>query len=369
MKRVFDTEGQYLRDSYVDEGERNVQLVFPNASLEEYLRHGPSAPITTPPPPEELSELLAQSSTGRAGVALRLLRYLDDARVRAALVDLCLRVDLVGLGGVARAVGISGGPGAIPALKTRLAELACRDQPFENTSFINDEASSLQSVGIALLILDPESTAAAELLVRLFHHPTRLNRLFSLRVAAELMVPHRRTRTAPYELIRRELRHIASAADPEAFVGCAPMLLEEHDGQPETLERLRSILSSAQIELRRRAVTSLLFSGGLQGLPLALNHLRAESSLHLRVWIAQYLKSLIGVDERVSLIEKGIAAESPSLRLALFPLIGSLPEKTLVASLARRAADDEPDIFLRDHFLELARRSDERSSALNRPQT
>lgn len=358
MKRVFDTEGQYLRDSYVDEEERHVQLVFPNASLEEYLRHGPSAPVTTPPPPEELSELLAQSAKGRAGVALRLLRYLDDARVRAALVDLCLRVDLVALKGVARAVGISGGAGAIPALKTRLSELAFRDEPFEKASFINDEASSLLSVGIALLKLDPESTAAAESLVRLFHHPTRLNRLFSLRVAAELMVPHRRTRTAAYELIRCGLRDTASTADPEAFVGCAPMLLEERDGQRETLERLRSILTSARIELRTRAVNSVLFFGGLSGIPLALDHLRVESSLHLRVWIAQCLGSLVAVDERISLIERGIAAESPSLRLALFPLMGSLPEKTLIASLARRAADDEPDIFLRDHFSELARRSD-----------
>jgi hypothetical protein len=363
MKRVFDFDGQSFCDNFDDEGLRLVVFVVPNASLDDYLRYGHGArTFAGEAPAAELEELLSRSSARRAGAAIPLLAYLHDERVRPSLVNLCRLVDLQGLADVAQALGNSGGPDAVGALLTRLHELMARREPFLKEPFFNVEAGALKTVAISLLKLAPEEPRAAECLLQLFEHPTHLNRLGAVRGTSELVVPQRRIRTIPYLRLRKELLKVSRCEDPELFVGCAPLLLDDPEHRSETIDRFRTVLTESPIAVREMVITALLFfSVGHDSLSTAHDHLRVEKSTRLRIQIAKHLGRLLGREERQVLVEEGLSSEAPSVRLDSLALLPLLPDRAQRITLAVEATESEPDLFLKQLLMSFSSR--ERASS------
>lgn len=353
-KYVFDLEGAYLRDSFLDEGERRVVLM-PRATLDDYLRYPP--PGASPEHSDrELEELLEHSAAGRPAVAQPLMRYLSDPRVRPALLSLCMSAHPSRLRSVATALGKAGGAGAREALRSRLVELSGRSEPFLEDSFFNEEGAALCELSIALLRLDPESEEAANCLARLFAHPTLLNRQGSLRGTAELLKPTGVVRTRPYEFLREQLTTVAASDDPDSFVGCAPLLLDDWHLRPAAVDRMRTILAGSKLSLRRAALNCLVSSGKAEAMSLARDHLGVETSIHLRLSVAQGIAGLLEPQERLRLIRQAMQASSPSARLGAIPLLAGVKEPGVASDCVRAAAVDEPDEFLRGLFREFSER-------------
>lgn len=345
MKRVFDTQGQFFRDVYEDEVERRGVLVFSAAPADAYLSAGTRVPDSRPL--EDLDVLLAQAKAQRASAANSLLAYLDDERVRPALVSLCRQIQRQQLADVAQALGYSGGPGAVAVLKTRLRELAQTDSPFAAGGFFSAEAGSLLAVAIALLKLSPEDESPLEVLLRLLRHPTRLNRIGALRATSQLLIPQRRIRTGPYRRLRQELFELCESEELEGPLSCAPLLLDEPLRRTATIDRIRSVLVRSSLDLRQVAVDALLFFSPAQDtLTVVLEHLQVETSLRLRIHIARHVGRLMDQVQCVDVVRSGLGAEAPSIRLDTLPVLYFVKDREQRIVLAENALGQEPDVFL-----------------------
>src|SRR5438034_3458268 len=141
-KRPYERSAGLLRDSYSDPEGRPYNEMIPGPLLGEALsdadRTHTLADVVSDNPvaqfralisladdrsPQHLEDLLEALATGSAAAPIGLLPFLEDPRVRPALVAAARQASGEDLANFAQAVALAGGAGAVEVLRARLEEL------------------------------------------------------------------------------------------------------------------------------------------------------------------------------------------------------------------------------------------------------
>jgi len=120
------------------------------------------------------------------------------------------------------------------ALERLLARYALSKKTFVTAERFSERAQSAASVARDVLQLDPESTRAADLLVRLFAHPNAYNRMFSTWQAAAIVADaqHRNLHTVAVDRLTAGIRGALHAEDA-VFIKALPALFSLWPEQTE----------------------------------------------------------------------------------------------------------------------------------------
>lgn len=287
---------------------------------------------------ETLEALLVGLAAGNIAAPMGLLDYLDDRRVRPALVEAVRRAPPDSLANVAQVVGLAGGVGAKEALRARMDELLAAAATFEDSSFFNFTAGSAAAVAESLLRLDADDTAAAQCLRRLFTHPCASNRQNAAMHAASGY--RHELRTEAMQQLDAMLRPLTEA-DADFFFAAFPAL-QKLEPAASTERCLRHL--DDEDELMARAANALLLLPVTQGavVPRLLEWISRQSTVRSAMFVAFALGALVPEALRVSLVRRALADESPSLRWAAIERLPAL-ERPQSAELAATALKDEPD--------------------------
>ncbi|MBM4780468.1 MAG: hypothetical protein GQE15_22420 [Archangiaceae bacterium] len=268
-----------------------------------------------------------------------LLKYLDDPRVRPALVEAVRRAPPDSLANFAQVVGFAGGSGARETLRARMEELLSSAATFEDSSFFNVTAGSAASIAEAILRLDADDTAAAQCLRRLFTHPCAANRRRATMCAASAY--RHGLMTEAMQLLESMLRPLLDEPDTDLFFA-ALAALEKLEPRATT-ERCLKLLD-AEDELMARAANALLHLPLTQSavVPRLVEWISKQQVVRSALWVAFRLGSLAPEDVRVDLVRRALADESPSLRWEAIENLHALNQQQVI-ELARAALKDEPD--------------------------
>lgn len=356
-KRAFERRDGLLVDHYESPSGRKNTALIPAQRVGEPLseeqlrgaresstqgqdrRSGAYLLRQEPQSEETLSALLVGLAAGNIEAPMGLLKYLDDPRVRPALIDAVRRAPADSLANVAQVVGLAGGAGAKEALRARMDELLSAAATFEDSSFYNFTAGSAAVVAESLLRLDADDTAAAKALRRLFiTHPCEMNRR---NVAMHAASAYRRGQvTEAMQELEAMLRPLTEA-DAELFFAALPALKKLEPRA--TTERCLKLLDDED-ELMARAANALLLLPLTQGavVPRLLEWISRQSTVRSALFVAFALGALAPEALRVSLVRRALADESPSLRWAAIERLRALERQQMI-DLARAALTDEPD--------------------------
>lgn len=301
---------------------------------------------------EYLESLLAALATGSSAAPNALLQFLDDKRVRPALVAATRRAPAADLANFAQAVALAGGHSAIAVLRDRLAELLNSPHTFEDDPFFNAVTGSLVTVAGGLLRLGADEEQAAAALARVVReHPCAFNRRSAAYEACEaLEQPHSPEATRALESILAEQ---LVTDDPEMFTTVAPTLVKTREGQ--VLGRCRELLGHASSEIRTGASFALQKMKTPKANALLLEHLHREPWLRAAAQIAAHLRTDAPASLRTAIARKTLADDSPSLRRGGVALLRDL-DPEIARSLAEEALVDEPDPLVRRGLEELLSR-------------
>ncbi|MDP1824495.1 MAG: hypothetical protein Q8L48_14670 [Archangium sp.] len=289
---------------------------------------------------QTLEALLEGLRAGNMATPSSLLRYLDDARVRPALLEATRCADPTLLANCAQALGIAGGPGARDVLRQRMEELLAAPQTFEDSSFMNFSAGSAATVAQSLLGLDPDDTAAAKCLRMLLTHPCAHNRLTAAMCAAGAY--RHGMKTEAMQVLESTLRPLVHNPDNDLFFA-AIEALKVLEPQP-VIERCVRLLDAEVVQLIPRAasfLTGLRLSENAV-VPALIAWISRQPVARNALSVAMALGSLVPEELRLDLVKRALADESPSLRWAAISCLNSL-ERGQMIGLASTALEDETD--------------------------
>lgn len=293
---------------------------------------------------QSLEALLRGLAAGNIGAPSALFQYLDDPRVRPALIEAARRAAPGSLSNFAQAVGIAGGAGAREVLRQRMEELLAASETFEDSSFFNFTAGAAATVAEALLQLDPDDTAGASCLRTLMTHPCRHNRENAAMHAASAYRP--RLKTEAMQVLESILRPLVQDPDDLLFFAAIEALKAL---EPKAVtERCVKLLDSEVDEPIPRAANYLAtFSLSKNAVvPRLVDWLSRQRVVRNALPVAWVLGSLIPEPLRLDLLRRALADESPSQRWAAIRLLDSL-EQGLKRELATAALADETDPALK----------------------
>ena len=293
--------------------------------------------------PESLQALLDGLQAGNIAAPMPLLQYVDSPEVRPALIDALRRAKPEFLSNVAQVVGLAGGEGAGEVLASRLTEILALPQTLENHPFFNDLAGSAATLAVALLALDPDSTIGADAFERLWSHPCRFNQRSTVADAASAF--GHPLQTGAMRRIRALLEPLIEGPDEELFL--AGLKAFGKLAPERTRDRCLRSLGSDRDEAFSAALFYLLslpLSSGV--LPRLLDWLDGEAPLRNAIAVAGSLGSLVSQARLRELCTRGLADESPTLRLDAWRLL-CLLEPEVARAVASEAAKDEPDPGIR----------------------
>lgn len=356
-KRAFERREGLLIDRYVLPSGRECTAQIPAQRVgeplsDEQLRgardssklradRGSGAYVLSQEPKTEatLESLLVGLDAGNIAAPMGLLKYLDDPRVRPALVGAVRRAPPDSLANFAQVVGFAGGPGARETLRARMEELLSSAATFEDSSFFNFTAGSAASIAEAILRLDADDTAAAQCLRRLFTHPCAANRRGATMCAASAY--RHELKTEAMQLLESMLRPLLDEPDSDFFFAAFPAL-EKLEPQATTSRCLK--LLDAEDELMARAANALLHLPLTQSavVPRLVEWISKQQAIRNALWVAFRLGSLAPEDVRVDLVRRALADESPSLRWEAIQSLHVLERQQMI-ELARAAMKDETD--------------------------
>lgn len=293
---------------------------------------------------QTLQALLEGLAAGNIAAPHTLFQYLDDPRVRPALVEAARRADPSGLANVAQMVGIVGGRGARDVLRQRMEELLAAPETFEDSSFLNFTAGAAATVADSLLRLDPDDTPAANCLRRLLTHPCPRNRHSAAMCAAGAY--RHRMKTEAMQVLESILRPLVHDPDDRLFFS-AIEALKAIEPQAVT-ERCVKVLEGDVDEPIPRAasyLTSLSLSENAI-VPRLVDWISRQRVVRNALPVAWALGSLVPEGLRVDLLRRALADESPSQRWDAIRLLNSF-EQELKTELAAAALADETDPALK----------------------
>lgn len=289
--------------------------------------------------PESLRALLAGLQAGNIGAPMPLLQYVDTPEVRHGSIDALRRAKPQHLANVAQVVGLAGGERAVEVVALRLSEILALPQTFEDHPFFNDLAGSAVTLAVALLTLDPDSTLGAETFERLWNHPCRFNQRSTVSNAAGVF--RRRLQTDAMRRVKALLEPLIDGPDEELFF--AGLKAFGKLSPESTKQRCLESLSRESEETFPAALFYLLglpVSSGV--LPALLAWLEAEHPLRNAITVAGSLGKVVPPGRLGELSTRGLADESPSLRLDAWRLLRLL-EPDVARTIASDAAKSEPD--------------------------
>lgn len=356
-KRAFERRNGLLIDHYLLPSGRQCTAQIPaqrvgeplseeqlrgareSSKLGEDRRSGAYLLRQEPKTEATLESLLVGLEAGNIAAPMGLLEYLDDPRVRPALVEAVRRAPSDSLGNFAQVVGLAGGPGAKEALRGRMEELLASPATFADSSFFNFAAGGAAVVAESLLRFDADDTAAAQCLRRLFTHPCAQNRVSTAMHAASAY--RHELKTEAMQLLESMLRPLLDEPDTDLFFAALPAL-EKIEPQATT-ERCLELLD-AEDELMARAANALLHLPLTQSavVPRLVEWISKQQAIRNALWVAFALGSLAPEDVRVDLVRRALADESPSLRWEAINCLRAL-ERQQMMELARSALNDETD--------------------------
>jgi hypothetical protein len=203
-----------------------------------------------------------------------------------------------------------------------------------------------QGAAAAILGLDAEAEDAAKLLVRSFHQGPIHRRERAVEAAARIHLG-RQADTAAMDRLGAGLRGMLRA-DEHLFVRALPALCAFGDKESEiAIARARRILASKDKQLRADAFRSLIrVPLPFAYVPILREWLASEPSLRLRTEATHTLVGVLDEDWIASLVKRGLAQESPGLRVEALHLLERL-ERKMQRRLLRAAVRDEPDEDIR----------------------
>ncbi len=293
---------------------------------------------------QSLEALLRGLAAGNIGAPAALFQYLDDPRVRPALIEAARTADSSKLANVAQVVGLVGGPGARDVLRQRLEALLAASETFEDSSFFNFTAGTAATVAEALLQLDPDDTAAANCLRTLMTHPCRLNRENAAMHAASAY--RRRMKTEAMQVLESTLRPLVH--DPDDLLFFAAIEALKAIELRAVTERCVQLLDREVDELTPSAaiyLTSLSLSENAV-VPRLIEWIGKQRVVRNALRVAWSLGALVPEKVRIDLTRRALADESPSQRWYAIRLLNSLEQEPRSA-LAAVALADEPDPALK----------------------
>ncbi len=293
--------------------------------------------------PETLAALLTGLDAGSFSAPSALLRFVDSPVVRPALVEAVRRTTPERLANVAQSVGIAGGEGATEALAQRLNEILELPQTFEDHVFFNDLAGAAVTLAVALLTLDPDSSTGARAFEQLWDHPCRFNKRSTVRDAASVFRRH--LQTDAMGRVKALLEPLIEGADEELFFSGLRALGKL---APErTKQRCLESLGQESADPFPQGLFYLLsLPLGAGVLPSLLNWLDGDRPLRTAIAVAGSLGTLVSRERLRDLCTRGLADESPTLRLDASRLLRLL-EPHEARAMAETAAEGEPDPSLR----------------------
>jgi hypothetical protein len=304
--------------------------------------------------PELLESLLRALEGGSAAAPNSLLRFLEDPRVRPALVAAARRAPARELSNFAEPVALAGGEGAVEVLLERLEELLHQPQTFADDAFFNWMTGSLVTIAGGLLRLRADEERAAMVLARVVReHPCAFNRRSAAtEVCKALEQSHSGEATRVLESVLAEQ---LMTADPEMLATTAPILARTSPDQ--VLARCRDLLTNASSMLRFTVALALQEMDTPRAKAVLLEHLPREPAMRTACGIVAYLGGEASASIRAEIAKRALADESPSLRRDGCALLRDL-DPQIARELAQLALTDEPDPLIRKQLGEQLRRAE-----------
>jgi len=303
---------------------------------------GAVAALDHEPTGESLDAMLAGLDAGQTpGIAF--VRYADDPRVQPAVLKATDRLDPGSLGSqnALQALGLLGGAGALPVLNRKAHQLAALPETWADDDFQNQAAAELCTACAAILTLDPQNESAAQLVVRIMHHPCSSNRERAVVDTAERLRPPG-PGTATARMLERALLK-ACATDDALFISAAVAL---HKREPSFEQRAINILKAQTDNWGRANAIGALSRLELSVSPriaAAIRHsVEQTDDLHHSALLCLMVGAVLSESKLRDVAERALADASPSLRDDGCELLSFLDPK-VAASLAEAALCDEPD--------------------------
>lgn len=268
------------------------------------------------------------------------MRFVDDERVRPALLDVARRADAEDLANFAQVSGLVGGAGARDLLRKRVEEIALDPLTFADP-FFNWRAGSLGSSAEALLRLDADAETGIAALIRLLDHPCAFNRQSAMMNIVEVL--ERGADTDAMRRLREALDPLLTSDDAESFLASAKALFATH--RAEVLARCKRLLDSDADEVCESATWALAHFASLpddQARTILLARLPNEPSVDRAVSLAEVLGDAVPKELLAEVVQRGLASDSPLCRWTAAELLSRLPPEAALA-LAAAALSDEPE--------------------------
>ena len=368
MKRRFERRGIYLFDSYEDPPGRPIRCQVlaalrgeHEAPVEERRRllletigaggwpyDADLLRLERPPSPEFVQALLSGLAAGSAMAAVAIVDHVDDARVRPALAEATRQVGIERLAGFAQTLGRVGGPSAEAVLLERFHEILAGKKASSADSISNDTADALVHVAAALLSLNPQQLTAARAILQMLEHPHEDIRREAVREL--LQVARRGMLTDAMREICAGIDKLVEAADAEIFLQVAPALAL--DQIPIALPRMGRLLNERDDHvghLAAYALTRIPSPYTAEALAVLSRWISPKRPLGLAMWVASVVAPFLSEQTVASMVRRGLASDSPTLRDEALNLSQELRNE-VARALLEDALVDEPETLLQKRF-------------------
>lgn len=201
----------------------------------------------------------------------------------------------------------------------------------------------------ALLALDRENLAAAQILIELFDSPVPFVEELAIRAASDALRvevdDEMYVLTPAFELMRDELLNYLDCKDVSLFVGAMPVLLFERPFS--TLHRCSTLLKESKDTKTRETIAGALDRNRSCCLQVRLlDNVRRDwlaTETDFELLLGHGHSPLIPVRRVESIIAAGLAHESPTYRLNASGRCTHDLEPPTALRLLREARTDEPD--------------------------
>jgi hypothetical protein len=301
------------------------------------------------PPNTPVDELLAALSGGDRQAAVTLKARRNEAGTRELVSGLAEQTRDPNMA-LAELLVRLGGRGSREALDRMLVAYASSPRTFDKNESGRWASDAIQVAGY-VLGLTPDDDRAAELLVRLFRHPTSYIRMRSVWVAAAIYshgcqpeVGTGAIRTVAMDRLLDGLQQIADEEDDELFIKAIPALAAPWEANTAAMvARCETIVSGTNAEHRRQVIGQLLQSHWpFRFMPMIWRWLAKEPFLRTRIEVACSLSGAVPSALLLDLCRAGLADTSPSIRYRAMLLLDQVEEEVR-RQLVAAALEEEPD--------------------------
>ncbi len=299
-----------------------------------------------------LEGLLLSLEGGMPDAAWALTGHVDDPRARADLIRELSQTtsnEMISNVMIAVSIGPIKGEDIDAILLEKHESLAGNPKTYAQVNFNNEYAGALLDIAKEYLNRHSGSEIAANTLIKLTEHPTKLNRHAAFATISGIITSKNPPKNEIFSSFIEILQTAGASDDAELFFSTLPalLLLGVH---PSLLDRAEEHIANGDPHLRERGtygLTNVPSYYAPHAIKILQRRLRTEESVKVGLQIAQYLAPLIEPPVLQGKIKKALAHESPSIRQDGIMALYLLPA-TSALEVARPAKQQEPDNNLRD---------------------